>query len=133
MAGKPGRSGGANRAHTAAPEPLQVTSWPWERARKPWAQSSIFRHLAETLESWGVTREQASGDLVRQMADAHWMRMEAVFALRRGEEKVYGAACLNIISKSNTAIVSGLRQLGIYPLPKIRTGAAGDDGGADYE
>ena len=134
MSGKPGRSGGANRAHTPAAAPLQVASWPWERARKPWAQSTIFKHLAETLESWGVTRDQACGDLVRQMADAHWMRMEAVRALRRGEHKVHGAAALNVISKSNAAIVSGLRQLGIYPLPKTRTGADDDAaGGADYE
>ena len=123
MAGRPGRSGGHNRAHSPAKTPLKVSSWPWERARKPWAQSSIFRHLAETLEAWGVTREQSSGDLVRQMADAHWVRMEAVRAIRRGEDKVHGATALNIISKSNASITSGLRALGIYPLPKTRPGA----------
>ena len=127
MAGRPGRSGGHNRAHTpgARRDPLQVTSWPWERARKPWAQSSIFRHLAAELERWGVTHEQAAGDLVRQMADAHWMRMEAVRAVRRGEDKVHGANALGVIQKSNAAIVSGLRALGIYPLPKLRPGAPG--------
>ena len=132
MAGKAGRSGGSNRAHTPpAAAPLQVTSWPWERARKPWAQSSIFKHLAERLEVWGVTRAEACGDAVRVLADAHFMRMEAVRALRRGEEKVHGVSCVNLIGKSNASIVSGLRSLGIYPLPKFRA-AEPEDPGEDF-
>ena len=95
-----------------------MASWPWERARKPWCQGSIFKHLSRVLEEWGVTRAEASSVIVSQIADSYWVRQEAIAAIRAGEERIRGVNALTLLSKCNAQIASGFRQLGLLPLKK---------------
>ena len=108
---------------------VEVERWPWEDDRKEWTQKAIFERIAETFEEWGITKDQAAGDVTQSIADAHWLRQLAVNAIMRGGEdaKVGKQDAVAIVPRMNARILGGYRILGLYPYAKVNAVDGDDD------
>ena len=131
-------SGGHNNVGSAglglSPAVL-VERWPWEDSGKDWTQKAIFEHIAEVFEHWGITKDQAAGDVTQSIADAHWLRMMAVRAVSRGEDKVGKTDAVALIPRMDARILGGYRILGLYPYAKVHAveDGEGEDEDMDFD
>ena len=122
MAGKPGMvtknmSGAGLRALSA----VEVKPFPWEKRDAKieyWDQAKIYKHLAKKFKLWGVTRDQSAADLVRHLADHHWIRMMAMNAIQNGDT-LSGKDPISLVSKCSSAILASYRALGVYPFGSV--------------
>ena len=132
-------SGGHNNKGSAGlglTPAVEVERWPWEDDGKEWTQKAIFECLAETFVNWGITKDQAAGDVTASIADAHWLRSMAVRAIGYSGEsaKIGKTDAVVLIPRMDARILGGYRILGLYPYAKVNAVDGEDDeGDMDFE
>lgn len=140
MPGTAGRSGAHNRLKhqgEALTASVRVEPWPWEDADDPdeggvWAREGIFDYLARTLESWGVTRDKSAGDIVRHLADNHWLRMKAIAAEKNDKPTIGNQCVYGVIQRTSSAILTAYRELGVYPFGSVKVVPDGEQEEFDF-
>ena len=120
--GGPG-SGGHNAARqptSTAAVLVQPLPWPWENADAAWTREDIHVHLLQYTYESGLSREHL-GDVIAALATHHWMRQQALNAIRRwetgdcetDEPTVAGINAYRLLLNAEEKIAGDWRRLGV--------------------